>query len=166
VLARLDDVPGVEESRIDWSGRHFLLKLDSEDDRDRVVAPAAEILGDGARRLAPDAEAERSAAFPRGEPGMRLSAEEARVLAERFTAEASKDAGLDEAKTRKLQALVEDETRRLLESLHAEGGAVSARFMEGWTPAAERVQERSRAFLAPEEAERVGARLRERFLDK
>lgn len=169
MLAQLDKVPGVAESRIDWTGHYFLLKVADGVEPEGVVDPAREVLGSGAQRLKAAAETEQIAAFEHGEPWMRsgetlrLSGEEARVLGDRFTTDAAKESGLDAAKTQRLRELVQDETKRLLESLHAEGGNVSDRFMTGWAPAVQRVHERSREFLTQAESDRVSEILRARF---
>lgn len=169
MLAQLDDVTGVEESRIDWTGRYFLLKLTADADRGRVEEAVLVALGDGAKRAEASTETERIAAFQRGEPWMRsgetlkLSGHEAQVLGERFTQAAAKEVGLDAAKTERLLEVVRDETRRLLESLHTEGGNVSERFMKGWEPAVKRVHERSLQFLTKDEADRIETSLRACF---
>jgi len=51
VLARF---PGIAESRVDWSGKRFLLALDDDASRDRVGRTAASALGDDARLFAAD----------------------------------------------------------------------------------------------------------------
>ncbi len=127
MLARLDRMPGIAESRVDWQGEHVLIRLAPGAAAEDVVSRAAPILGEGARRLDAATEAERVASFRKGEPWMnteetiRLSRHEADVLAERHARDASKRAGLNEDQGRKLEAALNEEINALFGRIHASG---------------------------------------------
>ncbi|HKS16400.1 MAG TPA: hypothetical protein VJU16_03755 [Planctomycetota bacterium] len=126
-LARLDQLPGVVESRTDWEGRHVLIRLAPDATVDDVVIRATRILGTGSRRLAGAAESGQLASFRRGDPWMRsaetirLSHHEASVLGARFARSASDRAGLDDGQRRKLEAILTEEIGKLFEWMHASG---------------------------------------------
>ncbi len=128
MLARLDELPGVAESRVDWTGRRFLLRLEPNAQASHVGADAQDALGEDASLL--DAEATHAAidAYRDGEAWMRagetlrLSRYEAEVLAERFGAEAGSEIGLAAEATRKLVLLFERELNAAFESTHAAAG--------------------------------------------
>jgi hypothetical protein len=166
VLARLDEVGGVRESRVDWTGHYFLLRLDPEADETRVAAAATSVLGDAATRADAETSARELDAFRRGEPWMRagetlrLSREEARIIAARRAAEAARAGGLDESQTRRLAELVEAEVAAVFERIHAAGGGPGKRFAPEWAAALDRVMAGARGFLTEEQAARVREGLR------
>src|SRR5882672_4486277 len=156
-MARLDGIEGVSESRVDWTGRYFLLTIDPSRDRDAVVKSAADILGAGTRELDPRLEAEQVAAFKTGEPWLRagetahLSREEARVVARRHVAAAAKELGLDADRTERVTALVQDELERLFKKFETTGLPDRATMATEWDAMVDRVGRRSREFLSESE---------------
>lgn len=155
MLARLDEIPGVAESRVDWTGTRFLLTLEGKAAIDQVGEEAAGTLGEGARLLDGNEVREVLESYRKGEKWMRagetlqLSRFEAGVLAKRYGNEAAAEIGLDEEGTRKLVALFEQELSRAFDRTHAGQGieAVPAEF----EAAAERILESSGGFLASEQ---------------
>lgn len=161
VLALLDDVPGVAESRVDWTGRRFLLRLDPDAQVATVVAQADEALGGDSRRLDSREASEAASAYLRGETHLRgerwmragetldLSREEAHVLAERYSEEAAHDAGLDPRQMEQLVSVLESEIAAAFERIHAEGKGLPPQLNAVFRLVMERTLERSRAFLRP-----------------
>jgi len=155
VLARLDEIPGVAESRVDWTGMRFLLTLEGSASMDQVGAEAASTLGEGARLLDGDEVRGVLDSYRKGETWMRagetlkLSRFEAGVLAKRYGNEAAAKIGLGEEATRKLVALFEQELNRAFDRTHAGQGieAVPAEF----EAAAKRILESSAGFLSSEQ---------------
>lgn len=155
MLARLDEIEGVAESRVDWTGKRFLLTLESGTGKDQVEEQAVDTLGEGARPLDGNEVREVLDSYRKGETWMRggetlqLSRFEAGVLAKRYGNEAAAEIVLDEEGTRKLVALFEQELTRAFDRTHAGQGieAVPAEF----EAAAKRVLESSAGFLAPEQ---------------
>jgi len=151
VLARLDGIDGVAESRVDWTGKRFLLTLEDGARTDRVAGQAADALGEGARVLDRDAlravleSRGRGEAWMRADETLRLSRFEAGVLARRFGGEAAREIGLDEPSTRRLVALFEAELERAFEQAHAGRGLEEV--PGAFEAAAGRVLEASREFL-------------------
>ena len=155
MLAQLDDLEGVAESRVDWTGVRFLLSLDTDAPPLRVAEAAAEILGEGARIL--DESETRAAvdAYRKGETWMRagetlrLSEFEAGVLARRYGGEAAQELGLEADDRQRLIELFEGEFKRAFERTH------SGRGIEGVPDeieaAAERILDASAGFLSPEQ---------------
>jgi hypothetical protein len=162
VLASLEEIPGVRESRVDWSGRRFLLKLDPEARSEAVVAQANAALGGGARRLGPRAEARASQSYLRGEETwmrggetLKLSRAEARILAERYGLEAAREAELDEQQTERLVGVMESEIAAAFERIHAQGEGLPANFGPIVDDAIRRTLERSRPFSSAAQLERL-----------
>ena len=162
VLASLDKVTGVLESRVDWTGRRFLLKIDTEVSADTVASRANEAIGGDSRRLDPEAESQATASFLRGtETWMRsgetlkLSRTEARVLAERYGKEAADGAGLDEPQTEKLIGIMEREVAAAFERIHADGQGLPSNFGAIFGDALTSTLEKSRAFLSPDQLQKV-----------
>jgi hypothetical protein len=151
VLARLDEIDGVAESRVDWTGTRFLLTLDAHAPRQHVGEKAAATLGDGARVLEAQEARDALAAYRAGETWMRagetlrLSKFEAGVLAERHGGEAAQELGLDAGDTQRLIALFQGELERAFERTHARGGIAAV--PEEFEAAAERLLEASAEFL-------------------
>ena len=162
MLARLDEVPGVRESRVEWTGRYVLVGLEQGADEEATAVRAAEVLGN-ARRSDPEDEARCIAEFRAGEPWMRsgetlkLSEREAEVLGRRLGAEAAKGAGLGPEQTEKVIAIVEDELRLAFERTHKRGEDRPVADERAFRLA--QVKERCRAFLTEAEAEVVAEAL-------
>ena len=162
MLASLDHVPGVLESRVDWTGRRFLLKISPEVPADTVVSRADEALAGGTRRLDPEAEAQAISSFLRetetwmraGET-LQLSRTEARVLAERYGQEAADSAGLDEQQAQKLIGIMETEVAAAFERIHADGQGLPSNFGAIFGAALTSTLEKSRAFLTPDQVQKV-----------
>lgn len=162
MLARLDTLPGIEESRVDWTGRYVLLKLRPGTDPAAVVPQAGEILAGGVRPLEGPAAEVQLASFRRGEPWMRsgetlrMSIEESKVLSLRLAQRAARDAGLEEDRTRRLEGLLKAELDAAIGGLHASGKPPDrTRFRRDWERLVDGLVERSRAFLDEAEASRV-----------
>jgi hypothetical protein len=128
VLARLDEIDGVAESRVDWTGRRFLLHLERGADEERVAGAGAETLGQGTRRLDGGETSEALDAFEKGEAWMRagetlrLSRHEAEVLGLRYGTEAGEELGLDEERTRQLVEVFARELGLAFERAHTAAG--------------------------------------------
>jgi hypothetical protein len=169
VLARLDEIEGVAESRVDWTGKRFLLALESGAGKDHVEEQAVGTLGEGARPLDEDEVREVLDSYRKGETWMRagetlqLSRFEAGVLAKRYGSEAAAEIGLDEGGTGKLIALFEQEFIRAFERTHAGQGieAVPAEF----EAASKRILEASASPMTPEQRAALADYLK-RFVDR
>jgi hypothetical protein len=157
VLAKLDDVDGVVESRVDWSGRYFLLRLESGAAANDVIGPADDVLDGDVRRLEPRKERELAASFTSGARWMRcdetiaLSIEEARILAHRFGEQAAVDASLDADASAKLIATLESEITAAFESIHAAGTGLPENFDEIFASVMTNTLEKCRAFVSAEQ---------------
>jgi hypothetical protein len=147
----LDEIPGVAASRVDWTGKRFLIELAPRADAPRVARDSARALGQGATVL--DAEGTRAAvdAFRAGEAWMRagetlrLSHHEAQALASRYGTEAASALDLDAETTRQLIELFERELERAFERTHANRGDSSV--TDELEAAGRRILEGSRRFL-------------------
>lgn len=168
MLARVDAVEGVGESRVDWSGRYFLVRLAPAADADAVAARVTEALGK-ARRIEAAAETEQIAAYRRGEPWMRsgetlrLSRQEARVLAARFGEKAAEQAHLNEDQARRLAGLAEEELIAAFTRIQGEEKGLEARFRAEWPGVVTRIGERSRDFASEEQSKSVMRTLEHAF---
>jgi len=163
VLARLDAIPGVRESRVDASGRYFALTLAAGAGAGEVAAGAREALGERTAALgAADAEAQL-AARGRGDPWlaavevMALSYVEARLLAVRLAAALGRACELTEEEREPLAEALRAALFAAMERVHAEGGARSSGWIHArWPAIAEAVLARGQgAASAP-----LGAALR------
>lgn len=161
MLARLDRIHGVAESRVDRSGRHFLLTLDAGTDEAAVSRAAQDALGE-ASVLRSDAESDLLASLRRGDlwvtadETIQLSREEARVLGARFSMEAALELGLSPEKTRRLLEVVEKEIAAAFERVHGRSDALEALSAEH-AVISERVHEACRVFLTDEELQDLRA---------
>ena len=170
MLARLDEVEGVTASRVDWSGRYVLLELEPEADASRAVRKATAVLGQPVRRLPARDEASQVEAFRKGEPWMRagessrMSRRESEVLSGRITEQVARDAGLDEAETGRLGALLREELAGAFERAHEAGGDVE-RLHDQLAVALEGLPSKLSSFLSPPKAERVLKVLQDRYGD-
>ena len=169
MLARLDQVPGVEESRVDWTGRYILLRLKADADDGRVTTEAASTLGDGATRLDRAAESQKLETYRSGEPWLRagetlrLSREEARVLARRFAGKAAGDAELTDEESRRVAKILEEEFAAAFDRIHASGEKPDRRFRAEWSTVLERATVRTNAFLSKDRVARVAESLRQQL---
>jgi hypothetical protein len=151
----LDEIHGVAESRVDWTGTRFLLTLEGDATKSRIGELAASTLGEGARLLDNDEVRDVLDSYRKGETWMRagetlrLSRFEAGVLAKRYGNEAAAEMALGEEEKRKLVSLFEQELDRAFESAHAGEGikAVPAEF----EAAAKRILDSSAGFLNSEQ---------------
>jgi hypothetical protein len=161
VLARLDAVPGVRESLVDRSGRRFLVKLAPGALEERVVTDARAILGEDSLRLSGDEAATVLATHRRDEPWvragetMRLSRDEAKVLASRHGGWVARLADLDADRTERLVSLIEEEIAGAFERVLVSGDDPESALGGEVRSALERVATRSRAFLDDEQARSV-----------
>ena len=151
MLARLDSIPGVAESRVDWTGRRFLLTLDTGAAPTEVARSARETLGEGAFVLDADDTRAALATYRTGEAWMRagetlrLSRYEAGALAKRYGNEAAEMMHLGGDATRRLVELFERELNVAFDHTHASQGSASiAAEVEA---AADRIRSGSRQFL-------------------
>jgi hypothetical protein len=163
VLSRLDGIPGVRESRVDASGRFFLLALQEDGDEVSVLARAQGVLRGAVRRLDAPAAARQVAARVRGDPWFAanevhaLSYVEARILAVRTAASIAATARLAPAAQEALGELTRSILFRTVERIHAEGGRDSTGwFYEAWPAISRAVLDASHAFLDPDAHARVG----------
>ncbi len=124
----MDEIAGVAQSRVDWTGMRFLLALEKGASEEHVGGQATITLGEGVRLLDGDQVREVLNSYRKGETWMRagetlqLSRFEAGVLAQRYGGEAAAEIGLDVMGTRKLVALFEQEFIRAFERTHAGQG--------------------------------------------
>lgn len=152
------------ESRVDWTGQHFLLKIDSGADSASVVRAAVSILGREAHRLEADLERAQVERYRRGEPWLRvgetrrLSTEEAGVLAKRFAAGASRKAALDGEQAKRLEGILREEIDAAFGRVHA-AEAPLERLEEEYPVVLERVTARLAAFLTADQVGRVRSAL-------
>jgi len=90
-----------------------------------------------------------------------MSAHEARVLAERYATDAARQAGLDDERSNRLTALVQDELEKLFAKFERTGLPSRDVMSAEWKSLADRVADRSRAFLTNTELARVTEYLRD-----
>ena len=96
MLAQLESIQGVREARVDWTGQKFLLTVDGSIEPERILAATSKLLGPTIERLSPAEEQEQIATYKAGAPWLRsgetarMSAHEARVLAERYATDAAR----------------------------------------------------------------------------
>jgi hypothetical protein len=160
VLASLKEVEGVEEAKVDHSGRYFLLVLEPGAEPRRAVDDARRWLED-AERVEPSFEATLLDGYREGEKWFgprdaeQLSREEARHLAEREGRAAAAALGLDAERAEKLVRVLEEELARAFERIHAAGGGLGERADAEFAAAAARLVERSAAFLTTDEVRRL-----------
>ncbi len=163
MLARIDEVDGVQKSRVSWDGRRFLVEVEPQADGARVASAVAAALGE-AERLAPADEASAISAYQGGERWLdhdqtvALSRDEARHLALPLVASIAREVGLDEGDARRLETVLHEELERVFERAHAAGGGLE-RLDEGRPEARRRIEQRLAGFLTPAQADQVLAHL-------
>jgi hypothetical protein len=168
VLARLDAISGVGESRCEASGRLFLLVLADGADEARVVADAIAALRGRAARLDPAAATAQLEARPRGDPWFSageiraLSYLEARVVAASTAARIAGAAALASGAHESLAEALRVELFAAIERVHAAGGRESSGwFYLEWPAIAAAAATRAGGALGPGARERVLAALRD-----
>ena len=156
MLARIDKIPGVAEARVDRSGRRFLLTIEPGADEAEIVRRTRELIGADADLLDEEAESEALASRRRGDlwvnsaQTIRLSLEEARILAVGMGEDAAAALELSEESTRRLVEAIEKEIGAAFSRLHGRPDALQALAGEQ-SVIAERVLEASRSFLTAEQ---------------
>ena len=167
MLAQLEGIQGVREARVDWTGQKFLLTVDGSIEPERILAATSKLLGPTVERLSPAEEQEQIATYKAGAPWLRsgetarMSAHEARVLAERYATDAARQAGLDDERSNRLTALVQDELEKLFAKFERTGLPSRDVMSAEWKSLADRVADRSCAFLTNTELARVTEYLRD-----
>lgn len=143
-MAQLERLAHVREVRVNWTGRFFLLTVDSPQNFSLVTEATLSTLGKGSRRVSQSEEQEQLQTFHRGEPWLksgetlRMSEEERRVLAERFASRAAKDTDLDDRQKARLHSAISKELQQRFEEAHR-GTRSLNRFKEEWPALIERV---------------------------
>jgi hypothetical protein len=166
VLARLDGIPGVAESRVEATGRIFAIALSDGADERAVLAAAAEAFRVTPRRLDAAEAAAQLAARAAGDPWYARSEVpalcyvESRMLASRGARSVAPAAGLDREEARRLEDAMRQELFAAMQRVLSEGGRDSTDwFYEEWPPLAAAIARRLAAFVAPERLERAAAAL-------
>lgn len=168
MLAQIEKVDGVTESRVDWAGRYFLLKLAPGGTPDEVASKASSVLK-GAKRLDAAREGEQIAAYKRGEPWMRsgetlkLSEHEAKVLGERFGNRAAEVAGLNLEQTQRLLEVFQKELTSAFVRLKGTDAHLPMKFRQECPALIARVAERCRTFVTDEQAKKIAESLESTF---
>jgi hypothetical protein len=162
VLARLDAVPGVEESRVDSSGRFFWIVPRDLVEAGTLAGDVQAVLGKGARRLPPEEAAAQLAAHGAGDPWlaadevMTLSFVEARLLSVRISGEAARKASLLPDEKEAVAEAVRAALFGAMARVHAEGGRRSSSWIyEEWPALAADAAGRCAETMRPEAAARV-----------
>ncbi len=169
MLAQLDRLEGVAESRVNWSGRQILIRLQPGASPDGVAASAIAYLGSRAGRAAPPAEAASVASFRAGDPWMRagetlkLSKHEASVLGKHYTA-LVRDL-LDAEGQSRLASLLADEIYAVFERVHAGEIRLNDAMRLESGAALDRIHARLREFAPEEQARAVVEALRSAVKD-
>lgn len=139
MLARLDKVPGVAESRANWEGQLVLILLTPDASLETVLAGARSVLGPRTRRLDPAAEGEHISSFRRGglwmssKETLRMSRHEAQVLGKRFADRAGERAKLSERQRQRLESLLVEDINAAFERNHATGEGLGAAATREWS---------------------------------
>ena len=166
MLARLDKVPGVEESRADWEGRLVLIRISPDASLDTVLAGAKSVLGPRTQRLTPAAEAESLSSFRRGDPWLssketlRMSRHEAGVLGKRFADHAGARAGLGESQRQRLEAHLTEEIYAKFERNHESGQGIGATSEREWSEMEARFRAKAVDFMTAAQIDTVVKELR------
>lgn len=126
VLEAIEQVEGVDTSRVSWDGRYFRIDLLPGVDRDRVAREVETLLDGEERQLAAsDSSVDLSRDWFDSHETISLSRYEAGVIAADVMAELMEQVGLDSDEQGRLQTLLRDEVERAFERAHAAGGGVS-----------------------------------------
>jgi hypothetical protein len=128
VLARLDQIEGVESSHASWDGRHFRIALRPAADEQHVARQAMALLdGSDVRRVESRwkrAELEDQRRWFDADETLELSRHEAGVLAAQQAAALSEEIALDAPSSAQLLALLRAVLLRAFEHAHAQGGGL------------------------------------------
>lgn len=161
VLARIDELDGVSESRVSWDGSQFLLELEPGADQACVTQAAAAVLEGSAKRADPKAEDAAVASYRAGDRWLarsrtvELSRVEAREIANKYGPAVAREVKLDTATAEQLQAAMLEELTRTFEETHSEGGGLD-RFRDKLRGTWERFEGKVAAFLTPAQRDHVG----------
>jgi len=158
VLAQLDSVPGVVESRVDWTGTRFLLRLARGADEAAIADQSAQVLGD---RAVADDDEERAAleGLRRGETWMRsgetlrLSREESHILAERLGGQIAQQLDLTPQQRERLIAVFQRELFGAFARIHRSGDRTDATLEAQMRRGGARIVEACREFLSAGQVE-------------
>lgn len=160
MLADLDRLAGVEESRTSWSGRFIRIELEPDADVERVASAAAAVVG-GEPHRAPAVPREGHTAGERwlnSDETVQLSRHEAGVLAADFSSELSGEVGVGGATAAEIETILREELTRVFEEAHAAGGGLQ-RLWEGFPDARVRFEERVAPLLDAQQRERLAGYL-------
>lgn len=149
VLARIDKIPGVLESRVDWTGRYLLLTLDPTVNRELLPKEVSSVVGTETRSPSPETEARLMAGGPwlRSGETLQLSQAEADGLAKLTSSKVAAQVPLSEDQTRRLQTILREELRAAFERVHQDAGFSKERFLQERRIVINRVGERLQPFL-------------------
>jgi hypothetical protein len=166
VLARLEQVEGVADARVDATGAFLAIAAVPGAAPDALADRIVAALRGRARRLDDRAAAAQLAARERGDPWyafrdtLGLCYLEARILASRAGGAVADAAGLGGAEAAAVTEAARVELFALMEQVHGEGGRPSSGwFYEAWPAVATRIAARCRSFLEPAAADAAAAAL-------
>lgn len=166
VLARLAQVEGLGEVRVEATGRFFAVTLAPGAAEGEALAGVAAALRQAPRRLSPEDGAAQLARAGRGDPWFgradvaQLCFVEARVLASRGEGALASAARLAAGEREAVGEALRIELFEVMERVLAQGGRESSGwFYVEWPALAARVAARSAEAVAPEKRERVAAAL-------
>jgi len=169
VLARLDALEGVEQARVEVTGRHFVVRIAPDADLAELSSRALSILGPDSRLLAPPWSDSEVAAHGRGELWLAsdmartLSLIEARMLASSLGAAAARAARLGAQAAYELHEILHQELVAAFEQVHDRGGTTDKSWwVRGFAAAFERVTSRL-TDLTPAQIGAIEGSFRERI---
>ena len=157
LLADLDQVDGVVESRTSWDGRMLELWLAPGADPERVARDAAAVVGGNSLRVDAAAREGVERWFDSAQT-VDLSRHEAGVLAARFSAELAAEAGVDPATASQVEEILREELTLAFERAHAAGGGLERLWPEV-AAARATFEPRVAPLLSEEQRARLGAYL-------
>ncbi len=156
MLADLDRVDGVVESRTSWDGRLFELRLAPGADPERVARDAAVVVGGNPLRV--DAAREGRERWFNSAGTVDLSRHEAGVLAARFAAELEAEVLVNPATAGQVEEILREELTLAFERAHAAGGGLERLWPEVAAARAS-FEPRVAPLLSEEQRARLGAYL-------
>jgi hypothetical protein len=166
VLARLEEVEGIADVRVEATGRYFALGLGPGADEVGTLSAVAVALRGTPRRLPPDEAAAQLARAARGDPWFtrgevaELCFVEARMVAARGEGAVASAARLRASEREAVGDALREELFEIMERVLAEGGRDSSGwFYVEWPGIAARAAARSAGRIAPEKREQVAAAL-------
>ena len=161
MLARLDKVPGVVESRADWEGELVLIRLSPGASLDDVLAGAKSQLGSRTQRLDPESERRSLASFRRGDRWLNsketldMSRHEAQVLGKKFADHAGARARLTASQRQRLESLLTEEINAKFEKNHASGEGIGTTSEREWSEMEARFRVKAHDFMTAAEIDTV-----------